>query len=33
MGYGGTDYDPNDPPKIEVEDTNVSIQRVYFPCH
>lgn len=32
VGAGGTDYDPNDPPKIEVEDTNVPIQEgVFFP--
>ena len=32
VGAGGTDYDPNDPPKIEIEDTNVPLQEgVFFP--
>lgn len=32
VGAGGTDYDPNDPPKIEVKDTNVPLQEgVFFP--
>ena len=32
VGAGGTDYDPNDPPKIEIDETNVPIQEgVFFP--
>ena len=32
VGAGGTDYDPTDPPKIEVDETSVPIQEgVFFP--
>ena len=32
VGAGGTDYDPNDPPKIEVDETNPPLQEgVFFP--
>ena len=30
IGAGGTDYDPNDPPKIEVEDTSPPLTEGVF---
>ena len=32
VGAGGTDYDPSDPPKIEIDETNVPLtEGVFFP--